>query len=328
MIRFFLLIGALLLSSPHAQAQDLSGKAVGTAGSEFLRIDVDPRGIAMGSAYTSVTRDAYSMYWNPAGLSQIPRASAGAMHNEYLAGIRLQYFTYAHRISDDSVLAGAVRYMDFGNITNTDLSGNTIGSFRPRNYVWEVGWGKTINDLTDAERDVSLGVSGKYLHSDLIAHANAFAGDIGIQVHYTETYSPYHFGAVVQNIGAGQKFDQVRDSLPTQIKLGASIRPRPALLLAMDGVIPMTNTPYLALGTEFTVEAPNAAQLYLRGGVNMRNMFNDLEGVRAVTVGLGLKVQNISFDYAFVPFGIIGNSHRFSVSWNLPPKRSRRFRKR
>ena len=87
------LLLCLLLPAASAEAADFSGSAVGSAGSEFLNIDVDGRAVAMGGAFTAATDNAYAMYWNPAGLAQISRASAGAMHNEYLAGIRFQYLT-------------------------------------------------------------------------------------------------------------------------------------------------------------------------------------------------------------------------------------------
>lgn len=319
---------ALLSLLPGAAgAGDLSSRAVGTNGSEFLNVDVDPRGIAMGGAFTAVAHDAYAMYWNPAGLSQIPRASAAAMHNEYVGGVRFQYLSYAQRFTDTSVIGGSFRYMDAGNIIHRDISGNNVGAFRPRNYVWEVGWGKAINDLTDSEKDVSLGVSGRWFHSDLLEHADGFSGDIGIQVHYTESYAPYNFGFVLQHVGKGQKFDKVRDNLPTQGKLGASLQPRPHLLLSLDGVMPLSNTPYLALGSELSLQAREDLKVLLRGGFSMRNQFNDLEGLRGLSLGLGAKALSFSFDYVFVPFGILGETHRFSVTWNLPAKRSRRFRR-
>lgn len=311
-----------------ARAGDFGASSVGTSGSEFLTIDVDARGIAMGTAYTSITNDAYAMYWNPAGLSQVPRFSATAMHNEYLAGIRLQYFAAAHRITDHSVLGAAVRYMDAGDIRNTDYSGNDLGTFRPRNYVYELGWGKNIMEMTDSERDVSLGVVGRFFHSDLVEHANGFAGDIGVQAHYTEAYPPYNFGVALQNIGQGQKFDRVRDSLPFRAKFGTSIYPKPFLLLSLDGVLPISNNPYGALGMELTIDTRHNVKTFLRAGYNTHNRFNGLEGLRGLSLGVGFKFIDLSFDYAFVPYGLLGEAHRFSISWNLPPKRSRRFRRR
>jgi len=320
-------LAALLCAAPLG-ATDFASGAIGTTGSEFLNIDVDPRGIAMGGALTSVTADSYALYWNPAGLSQIPRVSAAGMHNEYLAGIRMQYFSYAQRISEASVVGGAVRYMDAGAISNTDINGVEIGTFRPRNYVYEVGWGKSIAEMTDSERDISLGVSGRLIHSDLVARANGWAGDAGIQAHYTESYIPHSFGLVIQNVGQGQQFDKVRDNLPLRIKVGSSVSPKPFLLLSLDGIVPLSNQPYAALGVELSMEAATNAKAYLRGGFNTLTMFNGPEGLRGLSVGVGLKLTDFRFDYAFLPYGFLGNTHRFGVSWELPAKRSRRFRRR
>ncbi|MFH1726475.1 MAG: PorV/PorQ family protein [Elusimicrobiota bacterium] len=319
---------ALFLAAPWARGSDFGSHAVGTAGSEFLNIDVDARGIAMGGAFSAVTADAYALYWNPAGLSSIPRISAAAMHNEYFAGIRMQHFTYAQRATDTSVFGAAIRYMDVGEITNTDINGNTIGTFHPRNYVYEVGWGQSITDLSDAEREVSMGIGGRYFHSDLVAHADGFSGDVGIQAHYTDVYLPYHFGLVLQNIGQGQKFDAVRDNLPFRARLGSSINPKPSVLVALEAVFPISNHPYGAAGVEVSLNPTDKLIAFLRGGFNSRSLFSGLDGLRGVTLGFGVKARDITFDYAFVPFGLLGNAHRFSVSWNLPAKHSRRLRPR
>ncbi|MFA5139787.1 MAG: PorV/PorQ family protein [Elusimicrobiota bacterium] len=318
---------AWLLAAPSCAA-DFSSNAIGTAGAEFLTVDVDPRGIAMGTAFTAVTGDAFSMYWNPAGLSLVPRAAVSAMHTEYLVGIRYQYFSYAQRITDASVVAGAFRYMDAGSITNTDMSGNELGTFRPRNYVFEGGWGKTISEMTDSEHDVSLGISGRVIHSDLVAHADGFCADMGVQAHYSEAYVPYNFGMVLQNIGRGQKFDRARDPLPLRLRIGASILPKPFLLLSMDAIGQNSNQPYGALGGEFSVDTPAGVKLMVRGGYNSRLQFKGPEGLRGISGGIGIRAGDFSFDYAIVPLGILGDTHRFSVSWSLPAKRSRKYRRR
>lgn len=324
------LLALSLGASPAARAAggDFSDHAAGTAGSEFLNLDVDARGMAMGGAYSALTNDAYAMFWNPAGLALVPRASLGAMHNEYVADIRFQYLSYAQRVNESSVLAGAVRYMDAGEISNTDLNGNTIGTFRPRNYVYELGWGQSISDLTDAERDITMGVTMRYLHSDLIAHADGWASDIGMQAHYSDTFMPFNLSAVVQNLGRGQKFVQKRDTLPFRGKLGASIQPRPFLTLAVDGFMPISAAPYLAFGGELAIETSHRAKALLRLGFNSRSAFAGLDGVRGVTAGFGVKLTDFSVDYAFMPLGILGNTHRIGVTWTLPSKHSRRFRER
>lgn len=49
--------------------------------------------------------------------------------------------------------------------------------------------------------------------------------------------------------------------------------------------------------------------LALRAGYNGRN-----ETDSGITAGGGIQFNNLSIDYAFVPYGDLGNAHRFSVS--------------
>lgn len=321
------LLAAALPPRP-ARAGDFTTDAIGTAGAEFLNVDAGARGTAMGGAFSAVVNDATSMYWNPAGLTQIPRASASFMHNRYLADISFHYLGYGQRVTETGVLAGALRFMDAGKIAKTDINGNTQGDFHPRSYVYEVGWGQYITDLTDLERDVSIGVSGRFIHSEILEHASGFAGDAGMQMHFYNARFPYHFSFVLQNLGRGLKFAEQRDTLPFRGRLGASINLGKALLLSTDFIAPIANQPYGAVGGELTLAGTGPARLSLRGGVESRSFTNGLEGFRSATFGMGLSLASITFDYAFVPYGTLGDTHRFAVSFNLPAKASRRYRER
>jgi hypothetical protein len=53
----------------------VAGKYAG----EFLELGVGARGLGMGQAMTAVTDDAYSFYWNPAGLALVNRRALSGM---------------------------------------------------------------------------------------------------------------------------------------------------------------------------------------------------------------------------------------------------------
>ena len=101
-----------LWAVPVRAANDFAPSAIGTAGSQFLTLDIGARGIAMGGAYTAVTDDAYSLYWNPAGLAKIPRLSVATMYSMYVQDISYQSASYAQRIDDNAVVAAGFRYQD------------------------------------------------------------------------------------------------------------------------------------------------------------------------------------------------------------------------
>jgi len=316
------------LAPVAAGATDFATSAIGTTGSEFLLFDVGARGIAMGGAYSAVTDDAYSLYWNPAGLAKIPRLSAAFMYSRYVQDVSYQSAFYAQRVNDDSVAAAGLRYQDLGSISQTDISGNVVGTFRPRNYVAELGWGQSVYDLSGSDVDIAIGGAARWIHSELVERADGYGGDLGVQAHFFNSRIGYDLAAVVQNIGVGQKFYQTRDTLPLRAKAGGALHPLPGVTLAADAVFPVNNAPYGAAGFEYAWEVQPAIKAMLRAGGNSLGA-QDLGHLNAINLGMGLTVSDFSFDYAFQTMGVLGDQvHRLSMSYNLPAKASRRYRDR
>lgn len=320
---------SLALSAFPASASDFSNGAIGTAGSEFLLMDTSARGIAMGGAMAAVTNDSSSIYWNPAGLARVPRLSTSFMHAQYVADITYEAASYAQRVNDASVVGAGVRYLNGGSIPQTNINAVNTGSFNPYSYVAEVGWGQSIYDLSDSEMDVAMGVTARVIRSSLgDATANGYGADFGIQSRFYASAMTYDVGLAIQNLGSGQKFDQVRDTLPTRVRFGASAKPFKPLTLSIEAIAPINDTPSAACGVEYAVEIERGVTAAARAGLNTLT-YQSLGPASIVSFGMGLKLTNLSFDYAFVPMGVIGSAtHRVSVSFNLPAKVSRRYRER
>lgn len=312
----------------RAGAADFTKDGIGTAGSDFLTMDQGARGVAMGGAFTSVTNDANSLYWNPAGLTKVPRMSATFMYSPYLADISYQSGAFARRMSDSGVIAAGYRFRDLGSIMNTDLAGREIGGFRPRDYVGEVGWGQNVFDLSDSEVDVTMGATLRWIHSDYLLHSDGYAGDLGIQSRFFIGPYSYDLAAVAQNMGVGQNFDHSRSNMPFRYRMGGSMYLMRNLLLAVDAILPVSNVAQGALGAEYTMEAARGIKLAFRTGFNSLTL-ESLNVESTLSAGVGLTFKDLSFDYAFAPMGVLGDAvHRMSISWNLPAKSSRRYRER
>ena len=320
---------ALALSAFPARATDFTSGAAGSSGSEFLLMDTSARGIAMGGAMTALTNDSSSVYWNPAGLAQVPRLSASFMHAQYVADIIYEAASYAQRVNDTSVVGAGVRYLNGGSIQQTDINAVNNGTFTPYSYVAELGWGGEIPDLSDSEMDVSVGAAARAIHSSLgLAAANGYGGDLGLQTRIYSSLMNYDVGLTVQNLGSGQKFEQVRDSMPTRIRFGAAVRPVKPLSLSLEAVAPINDSPSGAFGVEYAVEVESGVKAAARAGINTTN-YSSLGAVSIFSFGLGLTLTAFSFDYAFVPMGALGTAtHRLSVSYNLPAKLAGRYRER
>jgi hypothetical protein len=320
---------ALALSAFPASASDFSNGAIGTTGSEFLLMDTSARGIAMGGAMTAVTSDSSSIYWNPAGLAQVPRMSTSFMHAQYVADITYEAASYAQRVNDAAVVGAGVRYLNGGSIPQTNVNAVQNGTFNPYSYVAELGWGQSIYDLSDSEMDVAMGVAARAIRSSLgTATANGYGADFGVQSRFYASAMTYDLALAIQNLGSGQRFDQVRDTLPTRVRFGAAVKPFKPLTLSLEAIAPINDTPSGAFGVEYAVEVSRGVKAAARAGINTLT-YESLGIASILSFGLGLTLTNVSFDYAFVPMGVIGTAtHRISLSYNLPAKVSRRYRER
>ena len=289
-------------------------KSIGTTTADFLNLPIGARAAAMGGAYTAISEDASAIYWNPAGLVQISKLSAIFMRTSYVADINYQYVAYAHRMSYDSVLAASIFATDIGAITQTDISGDRLGTFTPQDQVVTLSYSKAVLEFSDKEKDLSMGVSIKYIKSKIVSEASSFAGDFGIMT-YNFTALPYRLGIMLTNFGQGLKYDTESNALPMTLKLAGAINPFQNLLLAADVIFPKQDKPNFIIGAELNTQPNELTKLSIRGGLNSRLLKDDLSGF---SFGLGATLHFFSLDYAFTPMGELGTSHRMSITFDFP----------
>ncbi len=310
----FVPVFALVALIDSASAKAFTKKAVGTTGSDFLNLGVGARALGMAGAYSSIAEGASAVYWNPAGLVQISKLSASFMRADYVADINYQYAAYAHRLGPSSVVAGSILMTDIGRIDRTDMDNTKLGTFSPKDEAYTISYSRAILELSDRERDVSMGVSAKYIKSRIVNSATGAGVDLGVMTYYFTTI-PYRISFVLQNLGQGLKFDTHRESLPFVARFGGSLSPFRNLLLATDVVLPKGNSPYMLFGAEFTTEPAERSRISARFGCNTGRISGGLGGI---TMGMGIGLHFFTIDYAFIPMGELGSTHRISLTFDFP----------
>ncbi|MEW6608801.1 MAG: UPF0164 family protein, partial [bacterium] len=90
--RLILIVGIGVILLPHP-ALAISSKA-GKAGANFLKIGISPRASAMGEAFCAVADDVNSIYYNPAGLTQIKQRTSALMHTDWLQEVNYEFLAY------------------------------------------------------------------------------------------------------------------------------------------------------------------------------------------------------------------------------------------
>ena len=292
--------------------------AAGTTSADFLNLPIGARASAMGGAYTAISEEASAIYWNPAGLVQIPSLSTIFMRGQYVQGVSYQYAAYAHRLSYNSVLASSIFLTDIGAINYTDINGATKGTFTPRDQVYTLSYSLAILEFSDKDMDVSIGVSAKYIKSQIMNSAHAYAGDLGIMT-YNFTNIPYRLGVTMTNLGSGMRYYKESSPLPLTVKLAGAVNPFKNMMFSMDVVLPKQNKPNFLFGSEISMEPNELTRLSLRAGLNAQRLKDGLNGF---TIGGGATLKIFSIDYAFVPMGDLGPTHNISLTFDFPYRNS------
>jgi len=284
-----LILGAFILT-PH-----LAGYAngPGTTTASFLKIGIGARAAAMGEAFTALASDGTALYWNPAGLTQAKTKEISATYNSWLEEIKQGYLSYIFPSSRGGVGLG-INYVDMGGLEGRDEQGNPTGSFTASDTHIFLGYAKRL-------KNSSWGMTVGWLQDTIKEDKkNTFLANIGFLHPVSDRLS---LGVVAQNIGS----ELGSDPLPLTLKLGAAARLK-QLTLALDIAGPQDNEVYYCLGAEWSLRN----RLALRAGYKTNQDVG--EGWSA---GLGFKFSRRGLDYAYVPYGDLGITHRISLRIRL-----------
>ncbi|MBN1384590.1 MAG: hypothetical protein JW983_06920, partial [Elusimicrobia bacterium] len=102
-------------------------------------------------------------------------------------------------------------------------------------------------------------------------------------------------------------------NLPLTATIGAGYNIKNAVTLALDIKRKIYDQKTeISFGTEYSPISMLDLRLgYLKSFNVQSSGFRDLKGLGG---GLGVRILNFSTDYAFVPYGDLGNTHRLSFS--------------
>lgn len=290
-----LLIIALVVFSNSGYAK--TNEKVGTCVGQFLKICAGARPAGMGEAFSAVADDVNTIYWNPAGLMQLQEKEATFMHNEWLYDLKYEFLAYCQP-TPQGVAGFSLTYLRMGDLEGKDKNENPIGNFGAYDYALSIAYAIPTNENT------YVGITGKFIQQKIEAEqANGIAMDIGV-LYLEPAIEGLKFAAGLQNIGSKLKFIQQAENLPLTYKLGASYK-RNKLLLTGDITKPQDNDTRINLGAEY----PMSKILTLRIGYNSKN---DLD--LGFSFGAGFKLNTLHIDYAFIPYGKLDDTHRFSIT--------------
>ena len=275
-----------------------------TTGAAFLKIPVGPRVCGMGEAAVAYIDDASALFYNPAGLANVPTFDVLLAHNQWLLDMNHEYVAGVYGNDELGRFGLAFDYWGSGAIQGINIRGETIPGYTVSAADWSlnVGYARSISDF-------SFGLGVKFIHQQQESlSTSAVALDAGAM--YKTPLTGLRAGLSVANIGTKAKLYQESYGLPLQARLGWRYDVG-IVGVTQDFILSETEKPGIAAGAECWPVQVLALRVGYRTG-------SDVDGFSGLRAGLGLSWQGIGVDYAFAPYGKLGASHRISISYNGP----------
>lgn len=313
----FLLVSVLMLTGSVSQSAKYSG--------EFLELGVSARALGMGGAYTAVSEDASSPYYNPAGLSAVQRKTAMFMHAETFGSLlNHDYIGGVMPVGKRQAGIGAALIrLGGGNIKITELSndpdyaginpydGNIYRVARTANHA---DYTALFSYGTLWKSKTAVGVTAKMIYRSL-ADDNAFGLglDFGMRSCFfdrvviaavlkdaTSTFLSYSTGTT--------------ESIYPNLKIGIAYRYKMSdfdFLGAADASIKFEGRQESA-----QISVGGASSDFLLGGeIVYRSRVSGRLGLNRgdFTAGAGLRLGRFTIDAAFLKHDELDNSYRINL---------------
>ncbi len=325
-----------VLIAAVGQAQTEVSKR-GTAAAPFLNIAQGARALSMGGAFVAVADDPSSMYWNPAGITDIGGISFIVDHTSWIADIGYDYV-------GATVDMGAIGAIGV-NVTLSNIDNMNVTTIDQQDGTGEIfGVTDMAIGLTYAIKltnNFAIGFNPKFVYQKIWKmSASAVAVDMGVK--YRTPFAGITLGMSISNFGSKMQMQgnnalvlydaDVTASgnngripaevsteewdLPLNFRFGisyaADLDVIGKLTLAVDAAHPSDDYESVNLGGEYVFND----MFYLRGG--MKSMFQQ-DSEESFTAGVGIKQYllgnlQIGVDYSYLEFARLKNAQKVTLT--------------
>jgi hypothetical protein len=228
-------------STPKAlTTQELSGRVnTITTAVPFLMICPDSKQGGMGEVGAATPADGNSIHWNVAKMAFAEKKGGAAISvtpwlKQLVPDIYLYYVAGYGKISKTQSIGASLRYFSLGNITFTDIVGNTTGQFRPNEFAVDLAYSQKLSET------FSAGLAARYIRSNLTGNytlsngqatraGQSAAVDVGLyyqskKLKINDKKATASAGLVVSNIGSKVSYSVKKDFIPINLRLGGGLK--------------------------------------------------------------------------------------------------------
>ncbi len=323
-------------------SQIIHGQAFRSFSNEFLNLGVDAAAFGMGKSVVASSDDVNSLYWNPAGLTNIEDYQGSLMHAEYFQGIgKYDYASFAKPIDGESAFAiGLIRF-GVDDILNTtelidsqgNINYNNISLFSAADYAFNMAYARRL-----PLQGFDIGLNAKIVHRQIgdFAKSWGFGVDIGLQY---QSKNAWKFGLMLRDITTTfnawsinqDEFEKIKNAIPGEnqetpetlelTKPKAQFGVAKSFYVFRDFQIlaefdlnmrfyetnDLIATSFVSIDPSFGFQIDYIGMVFLRAGVNNFQNFTQFNGEKNLSVepnfGVGFKYRGIQIDYALANIG-------------------------
>lgn len=242
--RLFFLPALSLIPATQISAQTGTSNLLGqintiTTAVPFAMISPDARAGGMGDQGVASSPDANSIHWNASKLAFTEKKMAFSV--SYTPWLRtlvndmfIAYLSGYTKLKNDQAIGTSLRYFSLGNITFTDVNGNTIRDFKPNEFAFDLAYSRKLSE------NFSGGIALRFIHSNLTGGTqvegqdskagNTVAADVSVfyqkEIEIGNKDAILMAGANISNIGAKISYTEsgVENFIPTNLRLGPGVK--------------------------------------------------------------------------------------------------------
>jgi len=289
----------------------LSSLVAENTSADFLKINIGARQTAMGGAFCAIADDVTTINLNPAGLTQLKQTEISATHTKWIVDTNIDFIVFAIPLKT-SVVGGSVVYLSHAEIEARDDNQQKIGTFSANDLATTISFSKQL--LVNGKILGSYGVNTKLIRQQIETEQSfGIAFDLGFLtfVSLPVVRHPISIGFSLQNIGQKMKFIKEEYNLPLTTSLGLGYRIG-MINFALDLKYRLyEGKTIFSFGTEYFP----TKFLSLRLGYTNKDITGQNYNLLGFCGGFGIKLFNkYQIDYSFLPYGVLGDTHKFSCS--------------
>lgn len=311
---------------------------------QFLNLVNSPRQAALGGkTITIYDYDVNQANFNPATINPDMDNRLSVNYGSYFGEVTYGTASYAYTYDRHvQTFQAGINYVNYGNIDGYDEIGNPTSSFTGSEIALSFGYAYNV-----PYTDLHIGASGKLISSTLESY-QSYGGALDIGAIYIDEKNDINYALVVRNIGTQFKaYNEVNEKLPLEIMAGISqevenvpIRWHLTLenLQQWNLAFSNPNRAQSTLDGETTQEKVSffnnalrhvvfGGELFPRKGFNLRLGYNFRRGEElkleeqrnfsGISLGFGLKMGRLKFDYSYSRYTLAGNTSLFGLSINF-----------